>query len=205
MFTNIGRLHFAEDTDGEPLSVAEKKARLRRRMKKRRSENENRDAKELLLLENFIRSGAAEGERFFVYLSYSSEAPTDKLIEYLAGAGKKVYCPRVEGKEMAAVAMGEDFYLSPYGIREPVGEAYEGEIDIVVLPLLAVDGRGARLGYGGGYYDRFLKRHKNALRVAYCFDFQVVENVPEEETDERVQKIVTDKRIIEIGDSGGKE
>lgn len=98
-----------------------------------------------------------EKESFFVYLSYSSEAPTDKLISRLLKAGKTVYAPRVEGRDMEAVLFGEDFTLSERGIREPVGQAYRGKIDVAVLPLLAADERGGRLGYGGGYYDRFLR------------------------------------------------
>lgn len=190
---NIGKLRFAEA--GSPLSAAEKKASLRSYMKKRRGENENRDVKEDLLLGHFLSSGAADKESFFVYLSFSSEAPTDKLIAYLVAAGKKVYCPRVEDGEMAAVIFGEDFTLSRYGIREPVGEPFGGEIDVAVLPLLAVDERGARLGYGGGYYDRFLKGRPIGLKIAYCYDFQLVREVPEEEHDERADMIVTDKRI----------
>ena len=177
MSTN--RLHFVQSA---PLSAAERKASLRAQMKKRRGENENRDAKEALLLDNFLRAGLAEKERYFVYLSFSSEAPTDT--------------PVTDGKEMRAVALGEDFTLSPFGVREPVGEPFEGTPDVVVLPLLAVDGRGVRLGYGGGYYDRFLERHPEALAVAYCFDFQIVREVPEEEHDRRAALIISDKRII---------
>ncbi len=191
MSTN--RLHFVQSA---PLSAAERKASLRAQMKKRRGENENRDAKEALLLDNFLRAGLAEKERYFVYLSFSSEAPTDKLVAYLLGANKQVYAPVTDGKEMRAVALGEDFTLSPFGVREPVGEPFEGTPDVVVLPLLAVDGRGVRLGYGGGYYDRFLERHPEALAVAYCFDFQIVREVPEEEHDRRAALIISDKRII---------
>ena len=191
MSTN--RLHFVQSA---PLSAAERKASLRAQMKKRRGEDENRDAKEALLLDNFLRAGLAEKERYFVYLSFSSEAPTDKLVAYLLDANKQVYAPVTDGKEMRAVALGEDFTLSPFGVREPVGEPFEGTPDVVVLPLLAVDGRGVRLGYGGGYYDRFLERHPEALAVAYCFDFQIVREVPEEEHDRRAALIISDKRII---------
>ena len=131
-------------------SAAERKASLRTYMKRRRGENENRDIKESLLVENFFAGGFAEKESFFVYLSFSSEAPTDKLIARLTAAGKRIYAPRAEGKEMAAVPLGEDFSLSPYGIREPLGSPWAGSIDVAVVPLLAADEQGNRLGYGGG-------------------------------------------------------
>ena len=190
---NTNRFRFA---DGAPGSAEERKASLRAYMKKRRGENENRDAKEDLLLENFIRSGAAEKERFFVYLSFSSEAPTDKLVAYLLAAGKKVYSPVTEGNRMYAAAYGKDFSLSSFGIREPVGEEYKGGLDVAVLPLLAVDGRGARLGYGRGYYDRFPAERPEVLTVAYCYDFQIVREVPETAGDRRVSMIVSDKRVL---------
>ena len=123
---NIDKLHIVESG---ALSVSERKASLRSYMKKRRGENENRDVKEALLLENFLKSGAAERESFFIYMSFSSEAPTDKLIAYLLAQNKRVYCPRTENGEIVPVEYGEDFSLSPYGIREPLGKAYEGKID----------------------------------------------------------------------------
>ena len=190
---NIDKLHIVKSC---ALSVSERKASLRSYMKKRRGENENRDVKEALLLENSLKSGAAERESFFVYMSFSSEAPTDKLIAYLLAQNKRVYCPRTEGGEIVPVEYGEDFSLSPYGIREPLGKAYEGKIDAAVLPLLAVDERGVRLGYGRGYYDRFLKRHPETKRIAYCFDFQLVREVPREEWDIPAEEIVTDKRRL---------
>lgn len=187
-------------------TAAEKKKSLRARMKRRRADNENRDLKERALIDRFFESGAGERESYFVYLSFSSEAPTDKLIERLLCLGKRVYCPRADGEDadgagMCAVPFGEDFTLSDRGIREPVGEAYRGTIDVVVLPLLAVDKTGTRLGYGGGYYDRFLKLHSETLPVAWCYDFQVTENVPKEAWDIPAKLIVTDRRIIKTDET----
>ena len=99
---------------------------------------------------------------------------------------------------MQAVLYGEDMQLSSLGIREPVGAAYEGKMDIAITPMFAVDESGNRLGYGGGYYDRFLRSHKETLAIAYGYDFQIVKSVPTEPFDERVGAIVTDKRIIKI-------
>ena len=105
-------------------------------------------------------------------------------------------CPRIENGEMVAVEYGEDFTLSSFGIREPIGEVYEGEIDVAVIPFLAVDRGGNRLGYGGGYYDRFLKKTK-AKRLAYGYAFQLLKEVPSEEWDEKMDAIVTDEEVIE--------
>ena len=214
----------------EELSVTERKKRLRAYMKERRSQNENRDVKELRLVENVFSalktlfdanasgavncttdcsadcsvgaSGAVncttekEKKTCFCYLSFSSEAPTDKLIENLVKCGFRVCAPRVEGAEMLAIELGGDYALSRYGILEPLGQAYLGTVDLIIMPLLAADERGNRLGYGGGYYDRFFKKHPQAKRVGYAFDFQIINEVPTETFDEKLDCIVTDKRIV---------
>ena len=197
-----------EDGNDKPLTleqICKQKQALRAYMKKLRAENVNRDVKERLLLENFIKAyasffpemaGARIRRKVFCYLSYSREAPTDKLLQYLEERGVETYAPRVEGKEMCAVQIGEDFSLSAIGIREPIGKAYEGETDLIILPLLAVDKQGNRLGYGGGYYDKYLQTHTKAVRIGVCYDFQVVDRVPFEPTDEKIHCIVTDKRVL---------
>lgn len=192
MYTN--NFTFVEEGEREKK---ERKKELRRYMKGRRSETENRDSKEIAMTRAFFQKGWGEKKRYFVYLSFSSEASTELLVKELLARGKEVYCPRVEGKEMVAVRMGEDFTLSDYGIREPVGERYEGKIDVVVLPLLAADEQGGRLGYGGGYYDKFLASHTEAEKIGWCFDFQIVKKpLPCEEWDERLSAVVTEERTI---------
>jgi 5-formyltetrahydrofolate cyclo-ligase len=155
-----------------------------------------------LLLENVQRAlqekGLKTGEqkRAFVYISFSSEAPTDKLIQWLLDDGWAVYSPRIEDGTMLTVECGEDFELSAFGTREPVGVPYHGDMDLAIVPMLAVDNQGNRLGYGGGYYDRYLSAHPEALRLAYGFDFQILRQVPSEIHDITMDGIVTDKRIV---------
>ena len=196
---NTTKFRFAEQ-DEQP--IPERKALMRAYMKARRGENENRDIKASLLLQNFKTlffsdwMGAGTRRNYFVYLSFSSEAPTDELITFLMEQGQRVFCPRIDGKEMTAVEFGDDFTISQMGIREPVGEPFTGEIDVIVFPLLAVDKKGNRLGYGGGYYDRFAKKYPSAKRIALAYDFQLVHRVPCEQGDERVQAVVTDAQTI---------
>ena len=197
MITN--KLRFVEK---EEKATAEeirlRKKNLRSYMKERRGENENRDVKGELLAENLLEVlQNYDGEKTaFVYLSFSSEAPTDGLITLLLERGWKVFCPKTEKDEMYAVEYGEDFCLSNYGIREPNGDIYTKTPSITILPLLAVDEKGNRLGYGKGYYDKYLKKYPTTKRIGYCFDFQIVREVPCEETDEKLDIIVTDKRIL---------
>ena len=198
----MSKFTFVTDSAGNETDLKAKKTALRKYMKERRANNENRDVKETLLTENTLdglREQLNGKETFFVYLAKSSEAPTEKLIERLLASGKKVYCPRIDGKTMQAVAFGDDFTLSEFQTVEPVGDVYEGEIDAVIAPLLAADRQGGRLGYGGGYYDRFFAEHPNALKIGHCFDFQLTKEVPTESTDIRLDIVVTDKQIIFCG------
>lgn len=189
--------------------TVKQKKELRSLMKKIRAEKAKEEESEEDLLANFLclereikteTSRAGTRLNYFVYLSYSSEAPTDKLITTLLENGNGVYCPRIDGKSMSVIPFSEETILSIYGIREPLGEAYEGEIDCIIVPLLAVDRKGNRLGYGGGFYDRFFKKYAKAKRIAYCYDFQIVNDIPTETFDEKVDIIVTDKQIIKINE-----
>ena len=118
---NTNNLRFVETP---PCSVKEEKKALRAYAKKRRACNENRDIKEVQLHKNFFRlfsalqeeilqrKGAGTRLNVFIYLSYSLEAPTDKLIESLQSLGVHVFCPRICGKDLQAVEYGEDFTLN---------------------------------------------------------------------------------------------
>ncbi len=177
----------------------ENKALVRKAMKKTRGERYF-DAEDLLIY-NFVKFSFDKYGSFFVYNSFSSEASTKKLIEYLLNEGKKVFLPRVNGDTMQAVAYSGSFTKGAFGIEEPAGEEYLGDIDVCVLPLLAVDKNGVRLGYGGGYYDKFLNG-KKIIKIAYAFDFQVVEELECEPFDVKVDIILTEKRVMRV--NGGK-
>ena len=86
--------------------------------------------------------------------------------------------------------------LNERGIREPVGEETDEEMHFAIVPLLAVDRQGNRLGYGGGYYDRYFAKYKSTVRIGYCYDFQIMQSVPHTETDVPLEYIVTDKQVV---------
>lgn len=147
--------------------------------------------------ERFFEADWTEKHVFFVYRSIASEADTSALIARLKGMGKIVLTPKVENGELFAVLDEGEERKGAFGIPERIALPYEGGIDVVLLPLLAVDKRGVRLGYGGGYYDRFLK-NCSAERIGYCYSFQVVEELPFEAHDERVHRVCTEEGWIPI-------
>lgn len=83
-----------------------------------------------------------------------------------------------------------------FGIPEPQTPTYTEDVDLFVIPGVGFDRKKRRLGRGGGYYDRFLKRFKHTKNLAVAYDFQIVKEVPVTLFDQRVQKIVTPTEII---------
>jgi 5-formyltetrahydrofolate cyclo-ligase len=137
------------------------------------------------------------------YLSFGSEIPTAELIAIFDEEAKRVGVPVVRDGEIVMMAFqpGDPTARSEYGMPEPVGgeEISPLEIDGLVIPGLAFDRNGFRLGYGGGFYDRYVRRTRpDALRVGICYSEQVVEEVPHGDADERVDRIVTQDGVIAI-------
>ena len=176
------------------------KRELRAKMKALRAAANDRAGRDGRIFQNlFSLPRFCRAESFFVYHSVGTEAETLRIIRELSARGKRVYLPRVEGRGMVAVrycgqALAEGRFKTP----EPTGEAVsEGEtIEVCVLPLLAADERFRRLGYGGGFYDRYLSSRADMLKIGICYDFQLLAEVPAEAHDVALDAIVTDCRIL---------
>jgi 5-formyltetrahydrofolate cyclo-ligase len=134
------------------------------------------------------------------FWSFGSEVQTAALIQRLHEAGKRVVLPRIVEGEIAAVtyAPGDPVAATSFGAMEPVGaELVPAEdVDVVIVPGVAFDRRGGRVGYGGGFYDRLLSRAPSAPAVAVAFDVQLVDGVPQGRNDSRVDVIVTEDEVI---------
>jgi 5-formyltetrahydrofolate cyclo-ligase len=139
------------------------------------------------------------------FSSFGSEVDTGPIIEQLARDRRRVVLPRVEGRTIVPVGYRSGDPVKPlsFGAVEPAGgdPVRPEEIDVVVVPGLAFDRRGHRVGYGGGFYDRFLGRLRpDALTVGICFSFQVVDEVPHGRGDRPVDLVVTEEGLN--GESG---
>lgn len=121
------------------------------------------------------------------YMSYNQEVRTLPLLEQALREGKRVAIPKCYGDEMRFIFMEDlsQVEKSSCGIPEPIADTpvADDETALVLMPGLAFDRVGHRIGYGGGFYDKFLSAETNHPTVALCFDFQVVENLPTEEFD----------------------
>jgi 5-formyltetrahydrofolate cyclo-ligase len=148
--------------------------------------------------------GLPELERATTVLAFASirnEVRTESLVQEIQRAGKRVALPRVVDDELALHLIEPDTMLveGAFSVPEPPGEAPQVPVDQVefaLVPALAVDPRGYRIGYGGGYYDKLLPTLDNACACAVAYDFQLIPEVPELPFDVTVDVIVTDARVI---------
>lgn len=176
-------------------NVQTEKARLRAEMISVRTtlKDGEKDAK---IAARFFASPFFAYGSFFVYLSFRTEADTMGIIGGLLSAEKTVCVPRLEGKAMQSVPFAAGVLeTGAYGILQPRG-GEDTECEVAIVPLLAADEGGNRLGYGGGYYDRYIASHPNIMRVGICYEGQVVSRLPAEDTDMRLDALITESRFI---------
>ena len=135
-----------------------------------------------------------------LYSALPDEVNTDYLLLSAEGDGKTVLLPRVDGDRLTLHVYSPDS-MAPgaFGVMEPQGPEFPpsryGEIELAVVPGMAFDRRGHRLGRGKGYYDRLLPLLPGARLVGLCFPFQVVASVPHEAHDAEVRPFMPDQLI----------
>lgn len=140
-----------------------------------------------------------EAETVCVYMPTGNEIDTEAIIQYCLENGKKVAAPRVEGDTMEFYYFTDKTDMKPgaYDILEPVGnEAVRDEKSLVIMPGVAFDLNCNRIGYGKGYYDRYLSVHPQMKKVALAYDFQIVGRIKRDVYDVRPDMIVTESRVI---------
>ena len=138
-----------------------------------------------------------------VFWSFGSEPDTTPLIEGLHRRGVRIALPRiVDGDlEARAFAPGDNVTMTPFGAYEPAeGDRIDpAAIDVVVTPGVAFDRSGRRVGYGGGFYDRFFPRtREGTARIGIGFDVQVVDDdLPNGHFDLGLDAVVTESRVVD--------
>jgi 5-formyltetrahydrofolate cyclo-ligase len=136
-----------------------------------------------------------------VFSSFGTEVGTVPIVDELVGRGVRVALPRVEGPDIVPVHVrpGDAMVEAAFGMPEPAdGELLDvADVDAAVTPGLAFDRDGHRVGYGGGFYDRFFAAARADLaKIAVCFGVQVVDEVPHGPFDVPVDVIVTERGAI---------
>ena len=133
---------------------------------------------------------------FLIYKDFKNEVKTEEIINYLRALGKTVAHPITLGEKMiAAIPNGEETERDAFGIEIPKNYMIMDAPEVIFVPLVACDENKNRLGFGKGYYDRYMQ-DKSALKIGLCYDFQVTDGITINEWDVPLDMIVTEKRII---------
>ncbi len=143
----------------------------------------------------------AGAKTLLAFSSIRSEVETRATMDDALAKGRRVALPRVVEGELDLRLVAPDTLLvkGAFGVPEPPGDAPEvhpEEVDFALVPALAVDPRGYRIGYGGGYYDRLIPKLKSACVCVVAYEFQLVSEIPEQPFDVKVDVVVTDERLI---------
>lgn len=136
------------------------------------------------------------------YMDYRGEVETGTLIEEAWKLGKEVYVPRVSGKNMEfyRISSLDDLEKGSYGIWEPKKECqpYEkgkGSRTLAILPGSVFDEQKNRIGYGGGFYDRYFENRRDICRIAVAYELQIVPEIAVEAFDLPADYVVTEERL----------
>ena len=173
------------------------------RLKLSRQEVKRRSAK---ILENlFLLREISRAQNVACYISFNNEVSTRAIIEKLRKSGKKVFVPVMDSGNksfnFAQVKSFEGMKKNSYGILEPAGGKIppREKIDLFLVPGLAFDLRGARIGWGKGFYDRFFAENKvKGLKIGLAFGFQLLGKIPSGAHDAKMDFVVTEKKIVKV-------
>ena len=146
-----------------------------------------------------------EAETILIFMSISHEPDTKKIIRHAFTSGKTVAVPKCEGSDLVFYRIDSVDDVSPgrFSVPEPVHaddlhRVRMTDKSLIILPGLAFDKKGFRLGYGAGFYDRYLKDDPYRNKLMIAFSFQEVDQVPNHPGDVPVDWIVTDKETTEV-------
>ncbi len=136
-----------------------------------------------------------EAHTILLYYSLPDEVDTHTIVDSLLLSGKIILLPRVTGKstmELRRYTGPRDLAKGAYNIMEPTGKVFTDyeSISIAVIPGMAFDPSGNRMGRGKGYYDRLLTSLGHTYKIGVCFPFQMIESVPCDEYDVRMDEVI---------------
>lgn len=155
----------------------------------------------LLTLNDFKKASTV-----MIYLDFNNEVETNYLANTLISLGKKVLVPITVKSNKTLIPseiknLDSELHIGTYGIREPKDQFIRitpiNNIDLLIVPAVAFDINKYRLGYGGGFYDRFIEKlREDTTTIGLAFEFQVFDSIPKENHDAKLNYVITEKRII---------
>ncbi|RKW35813.1 MAG: 5-formyltetrahydrofolate cyclo-ligase [Leptotrichia sp.] len=154
-----------------------------------------------LIIKN-LKKYVENAKNIMIFMDMGNEVNITKLLELYPT--KTFFIPKIFPKREMKINKynKNELVLHKFGYYESSSKEYYDEkiLDLIVVPGIGFDCKKNRIGFGGGFYDNFLtkvrKMKKGILCVAVCYDFQIVEKIPTEEHDVRVDAVVSEKRVI---------
>lgn len=187
----------------ETFGKNDEKNVIRKRMKQLRADmtRTERFEKSMRIFEQLITvTEFKRADRIYTYVSMDNEIDTIMLIDYSLSLEKRVFVPRVSGRDMEFYEISDISELSPgyMGIYEPDINGKEPDYSrtgFMCMPGLAFDKSYNRIGYGGGFYDRYLSVENKLYKAALAYEAQLLESIPAQDGDVRPDMIVTEENI----------
>ncbi|MBI2137424.1 5-formyltetrahydrofolate cyclo-ligase [Candidatus Woesearchaeota archaeon] len=201
-----GRL-WIEEEENFVIDMTEEKALLREKILELREkmDEEETEEKSAAITKRLLQSDEyKKAKTIMLYMAKGNEVRTLELLQGALSSGKKVALPITDlsKKEIEAglAESEEELEEGPFDIPEPKGRTKirAAEIELIIVPGIAFDENGNRIGYGLGFYDRFLKKTE-AKRIALAYEQQIVDRILTTEHDEKIDKIITEERTIDCG------
>jgi len=163
-----------------------------------------------ILIQNLLmeQEEYKKAEKIYIYVNYNQEVITSDIIKKSLVVGKKVYIPKIHGDVMKfheIHSFEEDLAPGSYGILEPTTDLSDDLRDgLLIMPGLAFDMKGHRIGYGGGFYDKYLALPNLHCKLAIAYDFQIFDIITTDKFDVKVDIIITQDLVINTTLDKGK-
>lgn len=174
---------------------------LRDVFKNRRLAIKGKTAKSTRIIERLISLDVfAQSNSILLYYSSPLEVSTKKLINRLLLTNKQIYLPSTRELKVNLIYKNTEYIEKLMGIKEPKSPSSKlpATLDVAIVPGLAFDTEGYRLGYGGGWYDKILEEINVKTIIGLCFQEQLVQKLPAESHDKPVDVIITDIEVFRI-------
>lgn len=165
-----------------------------RACKRAMTQEQIENASAVLAQKLYVTAQYQNATTVYGYLPYNQEVRTVPILQQALRDGKKVAVPKMYGDTMRFIYLSDLNAVEPneYGIPQPVADTPVADDPnaLVLMPGLAFDDKGNRMGYGGGYYDKFLAAEPNHPTVALCYAFQMVPSIPTDTYDIPVDLVI---------------
>lgn len=143
-----------------------------------------------------------KADSIYIYINYNQEVITTDIIEKCLNDGKNVYVPKIHDDNIKfhqIYSITTDLAPGAYGILEPTTHLPDDRRDgLLIMPGLAFDREFHRIGYGGGFYDKYLTLPNSHIKLALAYDFQVFDSITTDEYDKKVDMIITQDYVMKL-------